>query len=202
MAKPYGDSPGSGMHVHVSLLDSTGHNIFSAESGVAEPLKQAVGGLLGSMKELQAIFAPHMNSYRRFQPGSYAPMALNWGMDHRGVSIRVPGTKGSAARLEHRICGADVNPYLALTAILGGIADGLDAKADPGSPLTQGDGSDGPRLHHDWTNALDDFEQSPTARRIFGDEFVRVYTASRRHEIAQLSTMITEAEYKTYLHKL
>ncbi len=202
MAKPYGAPPGSGMHVHVSLLDKEGQNIFSAEHDIAEPLKHAVGGLLGSMREFQAIFAPHANSYRRFQPGSYAPTALNWGMDHRGVAVRVPATKGNAARLEHRICGADVNPYLALTAILGGIADGLEANTDPGAALMQGDGSEGARLHHDWTNAVDEFEQSSNARRIFGDEYVRVYTACRRHEIAQLSTMISEAEYKTYLHKL
>ncbi len=202
MAKPYGDPPGSGMHVHVSLLDGDGRNIFSADEGIAIPLKHAIGGLLGSMRELQAVFAPHANSYRRFQPGSYAPMALTWGMDHRGVALRVPATSGAAARLEHRICGADVNPYLALAAILGGIAHGLGTKAEAGPMLTAGDGSEGERLHHDWTNALDEFEASPCASDIFGAEYVRVYTACRRHEISRLSTMITDAEYKTYLHKL
>lgn len=202
MAKPYGDPPGSGMHVHVSLLDSDGRNIFSADEGIAIPLKHAIGGLLGSMRELQAVFAPHANSYRRFQPGCYAPMALTWGMDHRGVALRVPATSGAAARLEHRICGADVNPYLALAAILGGIAHGLETKAEAGPMLTAGDGSEGERLHHDWTNALDEFEASPRASDIFGTEYVRVYTACRRHEISRLSTMITDAEYKTYLHKL
>ncbi|MCL4150641.1 UNVERIFIED_CONTAM: hypothetical protein GTU68_008260, partial [Idotea baltica] len=102
------------MHVHVSLLDENGTNIFSADEGVAEPLRNAVGGLLTTMRDMQAVFAPHANSYRRFQPGSYAPMALTWGMDHRGVAIRVPATAGAGARLEHRICGADVNPHLAL----------------------------------------------------------------------------------------
>lgn len=202
MAKPYGDSPGSGMHVHVSLLNGEGQNVFSAENCVAKPLQYAVGGLLGSMRELQAIFAPHANSYRRFQPGSYAPIALNWGMDHRGVAVRVPATKGGGARLEHRICGADVNPYLALAAILGGIAYGLENESAPGDPLTDGDGSEGARLHHDWTNAVDDFEESAIVHGIFGDEYVRVYTACRRHEIAMLSTMISDAEYKTYLYKL
>ena len=202
MAKPYGDPPGSGMHVHVSLLDKDGMNIFSADDGLAAPLTHAIGGLLGTMQEMQAIFAPHANSYRRFQPGSYAPVALNWGMDHRGVAIRVPAPEGKGARLEHRICGADVNPYLALTAILGGIAHGLENKAEAGAPLTHGDGSEGARLHHDWTAALDAFEHSEAAKAIFGAEYVRVYTACRRHENACLSTMITDAEYKTYLHKL
>ncbi len=202
MAKPYGDVPGSGMHVHVSLLDAEGRNIFSAGDGTAPPLRHALGGLLGSMRELQPIFAPHANSYRRFQPGSYAPMALNWGLDHRGVALRVPATAGGAARLEHRICGADVNPYLALAAILGGVAEGLETEADPGPPLAGGDGTDGERLHHDWTSALEDFEGSATAAAIYGAEYVRVYTACRRNEIAKLATMISDAEYKTYLHKL
>ena len=202
MAKPYGDPPGSGMHVHVSLLDKDGTNIFSADDGLAAPLTHAISGLLGTIQEMQAVFAPHANSYRRFQPGSYAPVSLTWGMDHRGVAVRVPATKGEAARLEHRICGADVNPYLALAAILGGIARGLEHKSDPGAPLLQGDGSDGARLYHDWTAALDAFEHSEAAKAIFGAEYVRVYTACRRHENACLSTMITDAEYKTYLHKL
>lgn len=202
MAKPYGDPPGSGMHVHVSLLDKEGRNVFAAEGGLASPLNHAIGGLLGSMRELQAVFAPHANSYRRFQPGSYAPMALNWGLDHRGVAVRVPATSGAGARLEHRICGADVNPYLALAAILGGIAHGLENKLSSGPALTDGDGSDGERLHHDWTSALDEFEGSALARSIYSDEYVRVYTACRRAEVAKLATMISDAEYKTYLHKL
>ena len=202
MAKPYGDPPGSGMHVHVSLLDKEGRNIFAAKDGLASPLNHAIGGLLGSMRELQAVFAPHANSYRRFQPGSYAPMALTWGLDHRGVAVRVPATSGAGARLEHRICGADVNPYLALAAILGGIAHGLENELSAGPALTDGDGSDGERLHHDWTSALDEFEGSALARSIYSDEYVRVYTACRRAEVAKLATMISDAEYKTYLHKL
>ena len=202
MAKPYGDPPGSGMHVHVSLLDAEGRNIFAADSGVAASLNHAIGGLLGSMRELQAVFAPHANSYRRFQPGSYAPMALTWGLDHRGVAVRVPATSGVGARLEHRISGADVNPYLALAAILGGIAHGLETKSDAGQPLTNGDGSEGERLHHDWTSALDEFEGSAIACGVYGEEYVRVYTACRRAEVAKLATMISDAEYKTYLHKL
>jgi glutamine synthetase len=116
--------------------------------------------------------------------------------------VRVPATSGAGARLEHRICGADVNPYLALAAILGGIAHGLENKLSSGPALTDGDGSDGERLHHDWTSALDEFEGSALARSIYSDEYVRVYTACRRAEVAKLATMISDAEYKTYLHKL
>ena len=98
MPKPYADHSGSGMHVHVSLLDRNGANIFAAESGVATPLAHAVGGLKASMADMMAVFAPHANSYRRFQPRFYVPLSPNWGLDHRGVAIRVPATSDMAAR--------------------------------------------------------------------------------------------------------
>ena len=202
MAKPYGDPPGSGMHAHISLTDRDGGNVFAAKDGVAPVLRQAVGGTLSTMRALQAIFAPHANSYRRFQPGSYAPLTLSWGLDHRGVAIRLPETAGKGARLEHRISGADVNPYLALTAMLGGILLGIENNIEPGPMLETGDGSEGEPLHSDWGTAVTDFEASDAARDVFGAEFVRVYAAMRRCEIARLSTMITDAEYRTYLHTL
>ncbi|MFV2002760.1 MAG: glutamine synthetase family protein, partial [Paracoccaceae bacterium] len=106
MAKPYARLPGNGMHAHVSVLDGDGGNIFAARRDVAPALKSAVAGVLASMAELQAIFAPHMNSYRRFQPASFAPCRPDWGFDNRAAAVRLPTTTGVAARLEHRISGA------------------------------------------------------------------------------------------------
>ncbi|MEL6979421.1 MAG: glutamine synthetase family protein [Pseudomonadota bacterium] len=211
MAKPYGESPGSGMHAHVSLLDAAGASVFDAKApgakvgrgGVAAPLLLAIGGLLASMRPLQAIFAPHRNSYRRFQPDSYAPISPCWGLDHRGVAVRVPETSGPGARLEHRICGADVNPYLAIAAILGGMLYGLEEAVDPGPPV-EGDAAAGgaPALHHDWQGAVEEFGGSPIAARVLGEEYVRVYTACRRDEIRQWASLVSNVEYRTYLGKL
>lgn len=201
MAKPYGGGEiGSGMHAHVSLLDRDGRNIFDAEQGIAAKLRHAVGGILSTMRPLQAIFAPHGNSYRRFQPGSYAPTQTSWGLDHRGVAVRLPETSGPGARLEHRICGADVNPYLALTGILGGILIGLEDEIDCGPEIEQG--GTGVRLHHDWLSAVDEFVASPIPPRVFSPDFCRCYAAMRHAEVERLTAEVSDVEYRMYLRKL
>ncbi len=201
MAKPYGGAqPGSGMHIHVSLIDGDGRNIFDAGDGVADTLRHAVGGALATMRPLQAIFAPHANSYRRFQPGSYAPTIASWGLDHRGVALRLPEITGPGARLEHRICGADVNPYLALAGVLGGIAIGLEERIDP--PLRTEAAPIGERLHHDWLSAVEEFGGSDRAARVFSEPFRHAYTEMRLSEIAMLAAEVSDVEYRTYLHKL
>lgn len=208
MAKPYGgDHAGSGMHAHVSLIDAAGANVFDGArsgggAGIAAPLRHAVGGALATMRPLQAVFAPHANSYRRFQPGSYAPTVATWGLDHRGVAVRLPETEGPGARLEHRICGADVNPYLALAGILGGIEAGLDGAVEPPAPVAAGAAVTGARLHHDWLSAVEEFRESGIARRIFGEAFHHAYVELRRSEIAMLAAEVSDVEYRTYLHKL
>ena len=202
MAKPYAGTPGSGMHAHVSLLDGAGKNVFASDGDEAAPtLRHAVGGVLATMRELQAIFAPHFNSYRRFQLGSFAPSRAEWGYDNRAAAVRVPETRGKAARLEHRICGADVNPYLALAAILGGIAHGLDNSIDPGPPLDPETESTAMRLSHDWIRSVERLESSEVAENILGAEFRDVYVALRRNEIAELTTILTPQEYATYLSR-
>ncbi len=202
MAKPYGDDVGSGMHVHVSLVDAAGNTIFSSNDGVGLKLQQAIGGVLATMRELQAIFAPNLNSYRRFQPNSFAPVSPVWGLDHRGVAVRVPESAGPGARLEHRICGADVNPYLAITAILGGMRIGLEKQISPGAPIESGNGVAGEKLHHDWKSAVDEFAESAAAADIFGDDFRNVYSALRQSEIEALSKMVSDVEYRTYLRSI
>ncbi len=202
MAKPFGEDLGSGMHAHVSVLDKDGNNIFEHGNDNGNPsanLLHAVGGLLHSMSELQAIFAPNLNSYRRFQPGSFAPNQITWGLDHRGVAIRLPEIEGPAARLEHRISGADANPYLALCAILGGILHGLDNQIDPGKPIDKSTGQRPELLHQNWSQAIDGFAQSKIAGDIFGRDFQNVYTHLRRHEISQLAKQISDIELDLYL---
>ena len=204
MAKPYADYPGNGMHAHVSVIDTEGRNIFDdggdAPSAV---LKQAIAGALDTMGDLQAIFAPHMNSYRRFQPASFAPHAPDWGLDNRAASIRVPEVAGPGARLEHRISGADTNPYLVLTAILGGILHGLDHPDLPLSlPLDDEGASAAEPLTADWATAVEVFAASDLARDMFCEGYRDIYTAVRRDEIAQLTSAISQIEYRTYLGRL
>lgn len=204
MAKPYADYPGNGMHAHVSVVDENGKNIFDDDTGeISATLKQAIAGTLDTMDDLQAIFAPHMNSYRRFQPGSFAPHAPDWGIDNRAAAIRVPEVSGPGARLEHRISGADINPYLVLTAILGGMLYGLDHPELPlPLPLDDENGEHAEPLTADWTTAVDCFAESDLAADILGTAYRDVYAAVRYDEIAQLTSAISQIEYRTYLGRL
>jgi glutamine synthetase len=183
-------------------VDGEGRNIFDAGGPVSERLKQAVAGTLDSMADMQAVFAPHMNSYRRYLPASFAPTAPNWGLNNRDAGVRLPEIAGPAARLEHRICGADVNPYLALAAILAGMIDGIERELEPPLPLDDPDAETVAPLGHDWHDAVNRFENSAFARDLFGEKYHHVYTAVRRDEIMQLSKVLHPVEYSAYLSRL
>ncbi|MEO1329357.1 MAG: glutamine synthetase family protein [Pseudomonadota bacterium] len=206
MAKPYADQPGNGMHLHVSLLDASGRNVFTPSAGeeIAAPLRHAVAGLLDTVEALQAVFAPHMNSFRRFQPKSFAPSTPTWGLDHRAAGVRLPEVAGPAARLEHRICGADVNPYLAFAAILGGVLHGLEQEREPPEAARLDGDSPEPenRLSQDWAGAVDRLAASDVAADILGPAYRDVYVAVRRGEIGALSQEISPVEYRYYLSAL
>ncbi len=197
MAKPYAHEPGNGMHVHVSVLDANGDNIFDG----SDRLKAAVAGLLDSMSDLQALFAPHMNSYRRFQANSFAPSKPDWGYDNRAAAVRLPETEGKAARLEHRISGADVNPYLALLGVLGGVFRGLDTNIALPLPIDDPNHAPAQSLAHDWANAIDRFEASEFARKLLGEYYHSIYVAVRRDEISALTSEISPTEYRYYLSR-
>ena len=141
MPKPFGDTTGSSCHLHLSLLNASGANVFhagSAEHGVAPPLTQAVGGLLHRAPDLMLFYAPTVNAYRRTTSGEFSGNGLSWGYDSRMVSCRVIAEGADSTRLEWRVPGADVNPYLAIAALLASAADGIWTGADPGEPLIGG----------------------------------------------------------------
>ncbi len=197
MAKPYAEEPGNGMHVHVSLEDESGANIFRQ----TELLERAVAGLLGTMSEFQALFAPHRNSYRRFAPESFAPARPDWGHDNRAAAIRLPETRGAGARLEHRICGADVNPYLAIAAILHGILHGLETDLPLPKPLGDAEKPSAEPLGQDWAAALARLAASEHAQALMPEGLRDVFVAVKRDEIRQFESEITPAEYRNYLSR-
>ena len=132
MAKPFGDLAGNGMHVHCSLLDSRATMRLPALVRRATSLlREAVAGCLATMNESMLLFAPNLNSYRRFQRGTHAPMAPCWGYENRTVSVRVPADAPAATRIEHRVAGADANPYLVVAAILAGMLHGIEQLQPP-----------------------------------------------------------------------
>ncbi|MDR0280888.1 MAG: glutamine synthetase family protein [Paucimonas sp.] len=201
MAKPFDHLAGTGMHMHVSLNDGTGHNLFASEDPAGTPLlRQAVGGMLRSLLDSLLLFCPNANSYRRFQANSYAPLAPTWGVDNRTVSLRVPGGPAPTRHIEHRICGADANPYLAAAAILAGIHRGLREQLDPGAPV-EGNGyaQATERLPTDWLTSLQALEQSAWARDALGGDFLGVYLAVKRAEYRRFMAEVGEQDWRWYL---
>jgi glutamine synthetase len=200
MAKPYGHCSGNGLHVHMSLLDADGRNVFddATEHGT-EMMRHAVGGLLTGMADSTLVFAPHYNSYRRLRPNSYAPTNVAWGYENRMVAVRIPGGSPSARRIEHRVAGADANPYLVMAVVLGAALEGIETKRSPGEPRnTDGYAPGMERLPADWAAAVDAFEQSEMMSRIFHPDMREAYVACKRQEIDVFAASVSPFEYRTY----
>lgn len=201
MAKPFDHLAGTGMHMHVSLADAQGNNLFASQDLAGTPLlRLAVGGMLASLLDSLLLFCPNANSYRRFQANSYAPLAPTWGVDNRTVSLRVPGGPANTRHIEHRICGADANPYLAAAAILAGIHCGIDESIDPGDPV-EGNGyaQATTLLPTDWLTSLQALERSRWARDALGGAFLDVYLAVKRAEYRQFMAEVSEQDWRWYL---
>ncbi|NBB82126.1 MAG: glutamine synthetase [Alphaproteobacteria bacterium] len=204
MAKPFAEMAGNGLHVHLSLLDDAGRNVFSdaAPEGSAV-LRHAIGGLAATMAEGMALFAQNQNAYRRFQAHSYAPHAPTWGVNNRSAALRIPAGKPEDRRVEHRVAGADSNPYLVMAAVLAGAHHGIRNRLDPGAPIT-GNAYESvqPVLTSSWLLALDLLDESETFAALFGRDFLEVYLALKRAERERFFATITPLEYDWYLNKV
>lgn len=201
MAKPFLDRAGNGFHVHFSLLDRDGRNVF--DNGGAEGselMLHAVGGLLETMRASSLIFAPHLNSYRRLQPNAHAPTDVCWGYESRHAAIRVPGGSPEARRIEHRVAGADANPYLVLAAILGAALEGMDARLPVPDPMAStSDEAAGATLPQDWKLAISAFEKSLRMHRIFAPVLRETFVGMKKQELQVFSQQISPYEHETYL---
>lgn len=203
MAKPYTEHAGCGQHVHVSLLNESGDNLFDRHHGNPDTLLHAVAGCLKHLEASQLFLAPHANSYRRLQPESFAPVRCDWSYDHRGVSIRLPETEGVSARLEHRVAGADANPYLVMAVVLNSISDGLsDAQSPTISPLLPGEPASAKALTHDWVTAISRAADSPWLRATLGERFIDLYTRVKHHEARKINRQVSDIELNTYLPRI
>lgn len=204
MAKPYGDRAGSSMHVHFSLLDADGRNLFDDGTAEGSPrLRHAVGGLLKALPETLLAFAPNFNSYRRLRHGTLAPRHVTWGFENRTTAIRVPGGPTEARRLENRVGGADANPYLVLAAVLGAALLGLEDNADPGPPVIgYSTERDLAPLPPDWGSAIAAFEAGDRAARIFPETLRDMFVACKRHEHGAFAEQVSDFEYHTYLETM
>ncbi len=201
MPKPYRDHAGSGAHLHVSLVDATGRNVFAADDPAGTPaLRHAIGGLVATINDGMAVWAPTANSYRRFQSEAYVPLNPSWSVNNRGVAFRVPHGPPASRRVEHRVAGADANPYLLAAMVLAGMHHGLTRQLDPGPVLAGNAYRDStPTLPLSWPEALTAFEHSDFAREYLGERFARLYAQTRRGEMQDFCSHVSPLEYSWYL---
>ena len=206
MAKPFEEDSGSGLHVHMSLVDRNRKNYFSqSKEKMASPpysarLRHAVGGLVKTMTDATAIFAPNANSYRRLRPEMFAPVEPNWGANHRNVAIRIPVSDEKNLRFEHRVSGADASPYLVTAAILAGVHHGLKNRCDPGRMVREGEViSLKNKLPNRWDAAIDKFSRSKVLPEYLGAEFCKSYVLNRRSESARFHNVVSNTDFDWYL---
>ncbi len=196
MSKPYRDAPGSGMHVHVSLYDGAGNNLLAADG--QRPLRHAVAGCLALLPHGMPLFAANHNAFRRYGAMVNAASRASWGFEDRDACIRIPEADPHNLRIEHRLAGADANPYLVLAAILTGMEQGLDAGQEPIAPLNQ-DRSSGIDFPTDMLAAVAAMQQHAPLREGLGEEFVMVYCENKRQDQLAFLDPISPREYRWYL---
>lgn len=201
MAKPYPDYSGNGMHVHFSVLDKDGNNIFDNGGDAGTPaLHHAIAGCMNALSASALILAPHGNSYDRLVPNAHAPTSICWAYENRTAAIRVPGGNHKARRIEHRVAGGDVNPYLMLAAVLGAALTGIEDAQMPPAPITGNAYDQGlPQLPANWGDAIDLFETDARIARIFPDELIRNLVATKRQERGAFADLSPEEQLDLYL---
>ena len=201
MAKPYADYSGNGLHTHFSVIDADGENVFdNGGHDGSEMLKQAVAGCLAAMHDSTLIFAPHANSYDRLVPEAHAPNAICWAYENRTSALRIPSGNPRARRIEHRVAGGDVNPYLLLAAILGAALTGIEDGLTPPAPITgNAYALDLPLLPDTWEEAIGIFETSEIMARIFPAEMIRNLVMTKRQEHHYMEELTPEEKVELYL---
>jgi glutamine synthetase len=190
MAK-FNEREGNSCHIHCSLANADGANAFAADQKLFESF---VAGQIACMRDLTLLYAPHVNSYKRFSAGSFAPTAIAWGKDNRTCSLRVVG-HGEGLRVENRLPGADVNPYLALSAMIAAGLHGIDNEL-PLEPAFEGNAyaSDKPRVPHNIYDSREAFAASEVAADAFGGEVVEHYLNRAKVEIDAFEAAVTDWE--------
>jgi glutamine synthetase len=196
MAKPNARE-GNSCHIHFSLRGTDGRSAMLGDgpAHLSVTGQRVLAGLLDTMRQFSLFFAPNINSYKRYQPGSFAPTALRWGTDNRTCALRLVG-HGQGMRVENRVPGADVNPYLAIAALVAGAVHGIESELTLEPELTGNaySDADAPRVPGTLRDALAEWEGSALARAAFGDEVVDHYANNARVELAAFDAAVTDWE--------
>ena len=201
MSKPFPDQAGSGMHVHASVLGADGQNLFDDRRPDGQTmLGHAVAGLQATMAEGMAIFAPNLNVFRRFTANNFTPVTKDWGENNRSVAFRVPVSSGASRRIEHRISGAEANPYLVIAAVLAGMHHGIENRLDPGAVHTGNAGAEiDPNLPLTPWDSLKALRAATILPRWLGADYPEIYASVKEAEFAAFMQAISRREYEWYL---
>jgi glutamine synthetase len=195
MAK-YNELEGNSCHIHISLRGTDGSAVLAGDgpNGFSPLMDRFLAGQLATLRELTFLFAPNINSYKRFVPGSFAPTSVAWGLDNRTCALRVVG-HGESLRVENRVPGGDVNPYLAVAALIAAGLHGIDNDL-PLEPEFSGNAyaSDKPQVPATMRHAAELFAESEVARSAFGDDVVDHYLNYARVELAAYDAAVTDWE--------
>lgn len=203
MAKPFSGRSGSGMHLHTSLNDEAGRNLMADTDGELAPLLlNAVAGLQRSLAESMLLFAPNINSWRRFSRNSYAPTAATWGRNNRSVAIRVPAGNPDNRHIEHRTPGVDANPYLVAAGVLAGMYEGIRSKLSPDAESTSYDADSQYVLPKDWASAIERASGSAFLKDALGDKMAAVFLALRQSEYDRFLAQVTAEEFDYFCHTI
>jgi glutamine synthetase len=201
MAKPYPDQPGNGMHLHFSMLDAAGRNVFDdgGPEGSAT-LHQAIAGCLRAMPGSTLLFAPHANSYARFVPGAHAPTGIAWAYENRTAALRVPSGSPKARRIEHRVAGGDINPYLLIAGVLGAALIGIEDGLAPPPPITGNAYAQAlPQMPTSWADAIEAFATAPEIARIFAPQLIDNLLRTKRQELRYMAELSPDEVIELYL---
>ncbi len=201
MAKWNSRLPGCSGHIHQSLADREGNNLFHApggQDGMSDLMRHYLAGQLALMREFAVMFLPTVNSYKRTVPGAWAPTNVTWGLDNRTTALRAIPAGSKATRIEHRLPGADSNPYLALAASMASGLYGMEQKLSLGAPTTNAYSSAAPPLPRTLEKAAALFRSSESACEYFGADFVEHYAATRRWEVREFRRAVTDWELARY----
>jgi glutamine synthetase len=201
MSKPFPDQAGNGLHIHASVLGKDGKNLFDdREKNGQAMLSHAIAGLQATMAEGMAIFAPNLNVYRRFVANNFTPVTRDWGENNRSVAFRIPVSSGASRRIEHRISGAEANPYLVIAAVLAGMHHGIENRLDPGPAASGNAGAEvDATLPLTLWDALKTLREARILPNWLGDDYPAIYASVKEAEFAAFMQTVSRQEFEWYL---
>ncbi|HNR34911.1 MAG TPA: glutamine synthetase, partial [Candidatus Hydrogenedentes bacterium] len=192
----------NGAHIHMSLWQDGKPAFYDpkGDRGMSKTMRHFLGGMMALARDFHLLYAPTINSYKRYGDLTFAPTTITWGGDNRTVAFRSCG-HGASTRLENRIPGADVNAHAAYAAMIASGLYGIENGIEPIGPFVEANGyevKDAPRLHRNLIEAADAFSSSAIARRLLGDDVVDHYAAVARWEISEFMRSVTDWERRRY----